>query len=71
MNITATAFIGVRATRQDRSQIPELTELAPITVFDTLKFDYGGDSEKERRQGGVRVGVPVPDNQAAVPVDLV
>jgi hypothetical protein len=49
----------------------ELTELAYITVSDTLMFDYGGVSEKQRRQCSVRAGVADPDNQAAVPVDLV
>ena len=68
---SAAEFIGARATRQDRSQMRELTELAYITVFDTLKFDYGEDSEKKRRRCSVRAGMPGPDNQAAVPVELV
>jgi hypothetical protein len=71
MKITAAAFIGARATRRDRSQMRELTELDPITVFDMLRFDCGGDSKKERMQCGVRIGMSTPDNRAAVPVDLV
>ncbi len=60
MNIAAAEFIGASATKQDRSQMRELTELAYITVFDALKLDYGGDearSAKERRRCGVRAGV--------------
>ena len=61
MNIKAIdEFIEARATRQDRSQMQELTELAYATVFEALRLEWGADdasSENERRHCTARAGV--------------
>ena len=80
MSIAAVEFIGARATKQDRSQMRELSELAYITVYDALKLDYGWDearSEKERGRCSARAGVAAdylfgrqPDGRAVETLDL-
>jgi hypothetical protein len=80
MKITAAEFMGGRATKQDPSQMRELTELAYITIFDALKLEYCGDeadSEKERKHCSERAGVAAdylfgrePDSRAVEALDL-
>lgn len=81
MNVAAVEkFIPAKVTKQDRSRMRELTELAYIVVFDALKLEHGEDranSQKERKRCSARAEVSAdylfgrePDQRTGRNLDL-
>ena len=81
MNIAKNeGFIGAGTTKQDRSKMRDLSELAYATVLEALKLEYGAGaarSEKQRRQCGTRAHLAAdylfgrePDSRAVETHDL-
>jgi len=83
MNIaTNEGYSGARATKEGRSKMRDLAELAYATVLEALKLEYGAGearSEKQRRQCRMRAHLsadylfgrePDPDSRAVETLDL-